>query len=111
MTHTLTFYSVAEEQLEAAVNKLDVTVSHDENTREVFLEGETPLGKMKARIDYDKGSGQLTVVVVEKPMLLSVDTIKAHINNALAEALKDAPKSSVAGNSGQTHIQPAELES
>ena len=77
----LTFYSVTEGQIDYIFSKLGRGPDKDG-----IVEGSTPLGHVKMRRDWDKGSGQLTVVILEKPELLSVDTIHSHITTALAEA-------------------------
>lgn len=81
--HTLTFYSISEDQIDYVFRQL----GHGPNVDGV-VEGDTPLGHLKVRRDWDKGSGQLTVVILEKPMLLTVDSIKANIDMKLAEAAK-----------------------
>lgn len=81
MTHTLTFYSVSEAQIDHVFSRMGNGPDKDG-----IIEGPTPFGHLKVRRDWDKGSGQLTIVVLEKPLLLTVDMIKSHIATALTEA-------------------------
>lgn len=79
---TFTFYSVSQEQVDVLMKGLKPI----EGTEDTY-EGDTPLGEIKAQVNFTPGSGQLQVVVLDKPFLLHVETIKTHIRNAIDNAL------------------------
>jgi hypothetical protein len=85
MTETLTYYAVAPKTIEAIMsmwNLQEVKGKEGETT----ISGKTPLGEVTLQVAYMPLSGQLTVVVLNRPLLLSVDTINAHIKTAIAAA-------------------------
>lgn len=82
MRDTFTFYSVSQEQVDVLMKRLE-PIDGTEDT----YEGETPLGKIKAQVNFTPGSGQLQVVILEKPLLLHAETIKTQIRQAIDNAL------------------------
>lgn len=88
-SHTLTFYSISRPQVNALIDLLEksgATVTED------TIAGKTPVGEVKANWYYVQGSGQLTVVVTEKPWEVSMNSVEHHIGTLLAQALVDSNK-------------------
>ena len=89
MQHTLQFLSVSQTQVHAVLQilaKEDGVVpvgDSDPTLLNGSLKGKTPLGEVTGTYDYSPASGQLTVVITEKPALLTVDTIKMKIREAI----------------------------
>ena len=92
MQYTLQFFSVSQQQVQAVLDALDnegvKPVSTDTPTNlNGTLVGTTTLGDVAGTYDFSVSSGQLTVVITQKPALLLVDTIRMKINDGLAKAL------------------------
>lgn len=84
MSNVLTFYSVGADQVAHLFKDFGVDIKGNET--EGAIEGKTPLGDVKMEYSFHAQSGQLTVVVVHKPFLLSMNTIDSQIKGKLAEA-------------------------
>jgi hypothetical protein len=101
MQHTLQFLAVSQQQVTAVLETLakeGVEAIGDPMPLNGSLKGKTPLGEVAATYDFAPASGQLTVVVTEKPALLLVDTIKTKIREAIdgaavpkAEPISETP--------------------
>lgn len=103
MTHTLSFYSITEQQVNQVLSELGLEPDKDGN-----VEADTPFGgKLKANVSFHKQSGQLLVNVLEKPALLTVDTIKSKIREALDKAV---PVDSVIVENSQGVADPPPFE-
>jgi len=92
-SRTLTFYSISRPQVNALIDILKkggATVTDDK------IEGPTPAGDVKADWWYNQGSGQLTVVVTDKPFVVGMETIESHLKDQLAQASVDVARAEAA---------------
>jgi hypothetical protein len=78
---TFTYYGITLAQLDCAFKNLGIGPDKDG-----MISGDTPQGKLTVRRDWNEASGQLTIVVFEKPGKLDDATIDSHIRTALAVA-------------------------
>lgn len=102
MQHTLQFLAVSQQQYDFLTSKVG------EPDKDGVIEGPTPFGEVKCKIDFNKQGGQLTVVILDKPFLLTIDTIKHQINGQLAEALKaPAPVATTTATTTESTPPPA----
>jgi hypothetical protein len=83
MTQTLVFYSVSEQQVNSIYKEMQIEPDEDG-----FISAATPFGgPLVAQVSFHKPSGQLMVSVIERPVALTLDTIKMKIREALAKAI------------------------
>jgi len=91
---SLVFYGVSLDQLNAALKSLNLSPLKAEEGALVAtgeLSGDTPVGKLACDIALHLGSRQLTVEIKDKPALLTVDSIRHHIENALRVSVGACP--------------------
>ena len=105
MSQSLTFYSVTLPQLNAALKSLGLSQLEpsEPDTRVVTgsASGETPVGKLACDLALHTDSGQLTVTVTEKPMLITMAAVQHHIQSKLNESIAETAPAAVAETAAQ----------
>lgn len=113
MNKVLTYYSVSAAQvdgLKLALKKTGLVtmspiVGPDGLAWSGTISGKTTFGNINATYNYNKPSGQLVVTIEEHPILVTIETIDAHLRDSLATlalAIEEAPKHSAVSATGST---------
>jgi hypothetical protein len=85
-SNTLSFYSITKKQADGLQDWLGASATPDIENE---FSGNTPLGVLKYTYDYVVLSGQLTVVIVEKPVAMTMASIEDHFRKVLTGATND----------------------